>query len=118
MSRNNFRRGASRIGKGSGKGKGGGVTWDKWTPPSLDKLQGKLPVQPGVDPSEQLAVPVVFVPGDYKDEQGQVNDTYLFRFHKYTSMHDGRKRYPELPCIRGTEHAPQNCIGCLKMSST
>lgn len=116
INRNSFRHGASRIGKGSGKkGKGGGVTWDRWTPPSLNKLQGKLPVQPGVDPSDQLAVPVVLIPGEYKDEMGQASDTYLFRFHKYTETKDGRTRYPELPCIRGVDHSPQNCIGCLKV---
>lgn len=116
INRNSFRHGASRIGKGSGKkGKGGGVTWDRWTPPSLDKQRGKLPVQPGVDPATQLAVPVVFIPGEYKDEYGNTSDTYLFRFHKYTETRNGKKQYPELPCIRGTGHSPQNCIGCLKV---
>lgn len=114
--RNSFRHGASQIGKGSGKkGKGGGVTWDKWTPPSLNKSQGSLPVQPGVDPSGQLAVPVVLIPGDYKGAAGESMDTYLFRFHKYTTNFKGKTQYPELPCIRGTGHTPENCIGCLKV---
>lgn len=119
MSRNSFRQGAAQIGKGSGsKGKGKGVTWDKWTPPSLDKSQGKLPApRPGeaFDPSEILAVPVVLIPGDYPDGKGETRDSYDHKFHKYTTNFNNRKQYPELPCIRGDEHAPQNCIGCLKV---
>jgi hypothetical protein len=119
MSRNSFRHGASQIGKGSGsKNKGKGVTWDKWTPPSLNRSQGKLPApRPGEasDASEILAVPVVLIPGDYSDGAGGTRDSYDFKFHKYTTQFNNRKQYPELPCIRGDEHAPQNCIGCLKV---
>ena len=119
MSRNSFRHGASQIGKSSGsKGKGKGVTWDKWTPPSLNRSQGKLPApKPGEasDPSEILAVPVVLIPGDYPDGLGGTRASYDFKFHKYTTNFNGRKQYPELPCISGDEHSPQNCIGCLKV---
>lgn len=112
MSLSGLRTAASRMGGTKSKGKGG--YYAKLTPPSLTKDIGKL------TPAEvhQYAEPIVFIEGEYADafDNGTIQAAFHKRFHRYTHHHQGGTSYRTMTCTCGPDpHAPQPCLGCLKI---
>ncbi len=99
---------------GGTKGKGKGGYYAKWTAPSLTKDIGKL------TPAEvhQYAEPIVFVEGEYADafDNGTLQAAFHKRFHRYIHHYQGGQSYRTMTCTCGSDpHAPQPCLGCLKI---
>jgi hypothetical protein len=119
MSLQGLRRSAQKMGGGGGKNRGKGGYYSAWTPPSFDKIQGKITPQE----APHVAEAIVIIEGEYADpydrhkitNQPIVQPAYHYRFHRYMYRGDNNKNMPRtMTCLRGPDpHNPQQCVPCL-----
>lgn len=117
MSLAGLRRSAQKM-NGGGKSKGKGGFYANWSPPSFDKIVGDVTPQE----APHVAEPIVLIEGEYADPynldkvtgQPETQAAFHYRYHRYTSMYQGKKQFRMMSCLRGPDsHNPKQCVVCL-----
>ncbi len=116
MSLNGLRRNANKSG-GGGKNRSKGGYYANWTPPSFDKIQGKItPLE-----APHVAEKIVLIEGEYTDPynplpsgQPSTSAAYHLRFHRYMARWQNKQIPKNITCTRGADpHNAQPCVPCM-----